>query len=277
MFSPLPFRIAKIVIQPLFFLFLLLAPAANSEQVKNLKPQGYVSDFAGVLSAQAKDKLTALCTEVDQKAHAQIAVVTISSLEGQPIEQFSIDLATAWGIGPKQSARGVLILLAPNDHRDRIEVGYGLEPILPDGKTGGFGREAVPLLRQNDYGDALLLITQRIAAVIAEDQKVTLDANPNVSVPEREPDRAPSPFGNLLGIIILVIFIFFPLVGFILRVLFSVGGPGGPRRGGGMWMGGPWYGGGSMGGGGSWGGGGGGGFGGFGGGSFGGGGSTGSW
>ncbi|HTC61564.1 MAG TPA: TPM domain-containing protein [Candidatus Saccharimonadales bacterium] len=236
-----------------------------------------MSDFAGVLSAPAKEKLTALCAEVDQKAHAQIAVVTISSLEGQPIEQFSIDLATAWGIGPKQKDRGVLILLAPNDHRDRIEVGYGLESILPDGKTGGFGREAVPFLRQNDYSDALLLITQRIATVIAEDQKVALDANPNVSVPDREPDHTPSPFGNLVGIIILVIFIFFPLIGFILRVLFSVGGPGGPRRGGGMWMGGPWYGGGSMGGGGSWGGGGGGGFGGFGGGSFGGGGSTGSW
>ncbi|HEX3375916.1 MAG TPA: TPM domain-containing protein [Candidatus Acidoferrales bacterium] len=277
MFSPLPFRIAKIVLKPLFFLFLLLAPAAHAEQVKNLKPQGYVSDFAGVLSAQAKDKLTALCAEVDQKAHAQIAIVTISSLEGQPIEQFSIDLATAWGIGPKQKDRGVLILLAPNDHRDRIEVGYGLEPILPDGKVGGFGREAVPFLRQNDYSDAVLLITQRIAAVIAEDQKVTLDANPNISVPRPESDRAPSPFGNLFGIIILVIFIFFPLIGFILRVLFGLGGPGGPRRGGGMWMGGPWYGGGSMGGGGSWGGGGGGGFGGFGGGSFGGGGSTGSW
>jgi uncharacterized protein len=277
MFSPLPFRIAKTVLQPLFFLFLLLAPAARAEQVKNLKPQGYVNDFAGVLSTQAKDKLTALCAEVDQKAHAQIAVVTISSLEGQPIEQFSIDLATAWGIGPKQKDRGVLILLAPNDHRDRIEVGYGLEPILPDGKTGGFGREAVPFLRQNDYSDALLLITERIAAVIAEDQKVTLDANPNVSVPQSESDRSPSPFGNLFGIIILVIFIFFPLIGFILRILFGIGGPGGPRRGGGMWMGGPWYGGGSMGGGGSWGGGGGGGFGGFGGGSFGGGGSTGSW
>jgi uncharacterized protein len=277
MSSPPPFRIAKIVLQPLFFLFLLLAPAARAEQVKNLKPQGYVNDFAGVLSVPAKDKLTALCAEVDQKAHAQIAVVTISSLEGQPIEQFSIDLATAWGIGPKQKDRGVLILLAPNDHRDRIEVGYGLEPILPDGRVGGFGREAVPFLRQNDYSDALLLITQRIAAVIAEDQKVTLDANPNVSVPEREPGRAPSPFGNLAGIVILVIFLFFPLIGFILRVLFGFGGPGGPRRGGGMWMGGPWYGGGSMGGGGSWGSGGGGGFGGFGGGSFGGGGSTGSW
>jgi uncharacterized protein len=277
MFSPLPFRIAKIVVQPLFFLFLLLAPAANAEQVKNLKPQGYVNDFAGVLSAQAKDKLTALCAEVDQKAHAQIAIVTISSLEGQSIEQFTNDLFTEWGVGPKNKDRGLMILLAPNDHKDRIEVGYGLEPILPDGKTGGFGREAVPFLRQNDYNDAILLITQRIAAVIAADQKVTLDANPDVYVPQPESDHSPSPFGNLFGIIILVIFIFFPLIGFILRVLFGVAGPGGPRRGGGMWMGGPWYGGGSMGGGGSWGGGGGGGFGGFGGGSSGGGGSTGSW
>jgi uncharacterized protein len=261
----------------LVFILLLCVPAAHADQIKNLKPQGYVNDFAGVLSEQAKAKLTALCTEVDQKAHAQIAVVTISSLEGESIEQFSIDLATAWGVGPKQSARGVMILLAPNDRKDRIEVGYGLEPILPDGKTGGFGREAVPFLRQNDYSDAVLLITQRIASVIAEDQKVTLDTNPNVSVPEPESNHSPSPFGNLFGIILFAIFIFFPVLGFILRVLFGAGGSRGSRRGGGMWMGGPWYGGGSMGGGGSWGGGGGGGFGCFGGGSFGGGGSTGSW
>jgi len=157
-----PSRLAKIVVRPLLFLLLLCVPAARAEQVKNLKPQGYVNDFAGVLSAQAKDKLTALCAEVDQKAKAQIAIVTVSSLEGEPVEQFSIDLATAWGIGPKQKDRGILILFAPNDHRDRIEVGYGLEEILPDGKVGGFEREAVPLLRQNDYSGAVLLITQRV-------------------------------------------------------------------------------------------------------------------
>ena len=148
-----PFRSAKSAAQSLLFLFILIFSASrvNSEQVKNLKPQGYVNDFAGVLSAQAKEKLTALCAEVDQKTKAQIAVVTVSSLEGEPIEQYSIDLATQWGVGPKQQARGVLILLAPNDRKYRIEVGYGLEPILPDGKVGGFGREAVPLLRQGDY------------------------------------------------------------------------------------------------------------------------------
>jgi uncharacterized protein len=272
-----PFRLSKTAARTLLFLLVLCVPAARAQQVKALKPQGYVNDFAGVLSAQAKDRLTALCAEVDQKAKAQIAIVTVSSLEGEPIEQYSIDLATQWGIGPKQSARGVLILIAPNDHKDRVEVGYGLEPILPDGKVGGFEREAVPLLRQNDYSGAVLLITQRVAAVIADDQKVTLDTLSGVPTRVPESDNSPAPFGNLFGLLIFAVFIFFPIIGFLLRLFFGFGGSARSGRGGGMWMGGPWYGGGSMGGGGSWGGGGGGGFGGFGGGSFGGGGASGSW
>jgi uncharacterized protein len=270
-----PLRLIKCAARPLLFLLLLCVPGARAEQVKNLKPQGYVNDFAGVLSAPAKDKLTALCAEVDQKTKAQIAIVTVSSLDGQPVEQSSIDLATAWGIGPKQKDRGVLILFAPNDRKYRIEVGYGLEPILPDGKVGAFGREAVPLLRQNDYGGAVLLITQRVAGVIAEDQKVTLDTLSGVPTQAPESDNTPTaPFGKLVEILIIAVFIFFPLIGFLLRLFFGFGGPSSSRRGGGMWMGGPWYGGGSWG---SGGGGGGGGFGGFGGGSFGGGGASGSW
>jgi uncharacterized protein len=271
-----PFRLAKSAARSLLLL-LLCVPAARAEQVKNLKPQGYVNDFAGVLGAQAKDKLTALCAEVEQKTKAQIAIVTVSSLEGEPVEQFANDLFTEWGVGPKQSLHGVMILLAPNDHKDRIEVGYGLEPILPDGKAGGFEREAVPLLRQNDYSGAVLLITQRVAAVIAEDQKITLDALSGISPPVPESNNSPAPFGNLVEILIFGVFLFFPFIGFLLRLFFGFGGSGRSRRGGGMWMGGPWYGGGSMGGGGSWGGGGGGGFGGFGGGSSGGGGASGSW
>ncbi|HWX75984.1 MAG TPA: TPM domain-containing protein [Candidatus Acidoferrales bacterium] len=272
-----PFRLAKFVAGPLLLLLVLCVPAARAEQVKNLKPQGYVNDFAGVLSAQAKEKLTALCAEVDQKAKAQIAIVTVSSLEGEPVEQYSFDLATQWGVGPKQKDRGVLILVAPNDHKYWTQVGYGLESILPDGKVGGFGREAVPLLRQNDYTGALLLITQRVAAVIADDQRVTLETLSGVPTPAPESDNSPAPFGNLVRVLIFALFIFFPLIGFLLRLFFGFGGPARSRRGGGMWMGGPWYGGSSMGGGGSWGGGGGGGFGGFGGGSFGGGGAGGSW
>src|SRR5258708_10162555 len=169
-----PFRFAKSAARPLLFLLLLCLPAASAEQVKNLKPQGYVNDFAGVTSAQAKDKLTALCAEVDQKAKAQIAVVTVSSLDGEQVEQFTHDLFTQWGVGPKQSSRGVMILVAPNDHKYWTEVGYGLEPILPDGKVGGFGREAVPFLRRGDYDGAVSLLTSRVVDVIAKDAGVEI-------------------------------------------------------------------------------------------------------
>jgi uncharacterized protein len=266
-------RTSKSVVRLLSIIFVLILGAArlSAEQVKNLKPQGYVNDFAGVLSAGAKEKLTALCAEVDQKAKAQIAVVTVSSLEGEPVEQYSNDLATQWGVGPKQQARGILILLAPSDHKYRIEVGYGLEGILPDGKVGGFGREAVPFLQRSDYDGAVILLTQRVAAAIAADQKVALDSLAGAAPASAETDNSPNSGSNLIGIVFFVIFLFFPVAGFLLRILF--GGAMGPRGRGGWGMGGPMYGGGSWGGG----GGGGGGFGGFGGGSFGGGGASGSW
>jgi uncharacterized protein len=261
-----------------FFFLLLLFDASGvfAEQVKDLKPQGYVNDFAGVLSASAKEKLTALCAEVDRKAGAQIAIVTVASLAGEPVEQFSIDLATRWGIGPKQKDRGMLILLAPNDRQYRVEVGYGLEPILPDGKVGGFGREIVPLLRKNDYDGAVTLLTERIASVIAADRGVTLETATGPPTPAPESGRPLFSMSGIVWLLILVVFLFSPVLGFIINLLFS--GSSGPRRRGGPWMGG--YGGGGGGfGGGSYGGGGGGGggFGGFGGGSFGGGGASGSW
>ncbi len=251
-------------------LIFCVSPYLHAEKVANLTTQGYVNDFAGVLSAAGKESLTALCIEVDQKTKAQIAVVTVSSLEGESVEQFSLDLATKWGVGPKQDSRGVMILVATTDHKYRIEVGYGLEPILPDGKVGAFGREAVPLLRQGDYDGAILLMTGRVAGVIADEQKATLDSLSGVPpAPQAGPEPIAQSRPNLLWIVFLLFFIFFPVLSLILRTLF--GGVTGRR--GGRWMGGGGFGGGSWGGG----GGGGGGFGGFGGGSFGGGGSSGGW
>ena len=255
----------------LLFVIPAFAHAVHAEDPKKLQYSGYVNDFAGVLSDDAKARLTALCAEVDHQANAQIAVVTVHSLEGEPTEQFSIDLATHWGVGPKQKDRGVLILLAPNDHKYRVEVGYGLEGILPDGKVGGFGREMVPLLRQNDYGSALLLLTGRIAAVIAQDRGVTLTASP--PPPRAEHERGPNIASWIPFIIFLFFFIGFPLLGLIFRLIFGLG-PSSRGRRGGWGFGGPWILGGGSGG---WSGGGGGGFGGFGGGGFGGGGASGSW
>jgi len=112
---------------------------------------------------------------VDEKAHAQIAVVTVKSTDGQDIVSYSVALYRKWGIGQKGKDRGVLILLATQDRKYWIAVGYGLEPILPDGKVGGFGREAVPLLRSGDYAGAVTLMTSRVAEVIAKDAGVTLE------------------------------------------------------------------------------------------------------
>ena len=146
----------------------------SAEPVSQLRPTDYVNDFAHVLDQTTIAQLDNICQQLDQKAHAQIAVVTINSLDGSDIESYAVALYKQWGIGSKATDHGVLILLAVQDRKYRIEVGYGLEPILPDGKVGGFGREAVPLLRQNDYNGAVSLMTSRVADVIAQDAGIQL-------------------------------------------------------------------------------------------------------
>jgi len=264
----------------LLALVALLAASITQAQTQ-YKPQGYVNDFANIFSPAVRQQLTALCTEVDQKAHAQIAVVTVPSTNGQPIQDYSFELATKWGIGPKQSNRGVLILFAINDHKYWIQVGYGLEPILPDGKVGGFGREAVPILRQGNYDAAALLITRRIANVIAQDAGVTLSGVPPSQLRQRPQQDRQRLHPAALVLLLLLIMI---IVALVVRGGGSGGGSGyawwlAPfiaanmnrgRWGGGGFGGSSWGGGGDSGGGG-------GGFGGFGGGDFGGGVAGGSW
>jgi uncharacterized protein len=196
-----------------------LSSALRAEPIKQLKPTGYVNDFAGVIDAESSEAIRSLCEQIDHKANAQIAVVTIHSLDGADVESYAADLYKAWGIGPKSENRGVLILLAVNDHRYRIEVGYGLEPILPDGKVGGFGREAVPLLKQNQYGQALLLMTRRVADVIAEDAHVQLEGTEAPS-----PVPYPGPSGGSLPVWSIVVGFVVVLV--VLAVLVRLGGWG---------------------------------------------------
>ena len=155
--------------------FTVLAPA---EPIAKLHASNYVNDFAGVLDEHTTTQLNDVCRQIDQKAGAQIAVVTVNSLDGSDIESYANTLFRAWGVGDKSSKKGVLILLAVQDHRYRTEVGYGLEPILPDGKVGGFGREAVPFLRQNNYNGAVSLMVSRVAAVIAADAGIELSNAP---------------------------------------------------------------------------------------------------
>jgi uncharacterized protein len=245
---------------------LLFALVLRAQPVSQLHPTDYVNDFARVLDQATSAQLDDLCQQIDQKAHAQIAVVTVNSLDGSDIESYAVDLFKKWGIGSKSTNRGVLILLVVQDRRYRIEVGYGLEPILPDGKVGGFGREAVPLLRRNDYGGAVSLMTSRVAEVIAQDGGIQLaGTRPKVPAETREEPTSGLPLGAILVILILILAV--PALRRLLFWMLLLGGGGGYRGGG--YAGGGWSGGGF--------GGGGGGFGGFGGGSSGGGGASGSW
>jgi uncharacterized protein len=255
-------RSAKIFLLISFLLLLALPLAA--EPISQLRATNYVNDFAHVLDDSTQAQLNDICRQIDSKAHAQIAVVTVNSLDGSDIESYAVSLFKAWGVGSKSNDHGVLILLAVQDRNYRIEVGYGLEPILPDGKVGGFGREAVPLLRLKDYNGAVSLMTVRVADVIAKDAGVEITGMTSRAAPiEREPDKGMSAVGIIILVIIFLIVIATPIGRSLLWfLLFSGGG-----RGGGGWGGGGF--GGS--------GGGGGGFGGFGGGSSGGGGASGSW
>jgi uncharacterized protein len=261
---------------------LAMVVCLRAEPIAQLHPSNYVNDFAGVLDPATVARLNDLCRQLEEKAHAQIAVVTVKSLDGQDVVSYAVALYQKWGIGAKGKDRGVLILLATQDHKYWITVGYGLEPILPDGKVGGFGREAVPLLRNGDYAGAVSLMTSRVAEVIARDAGVTLEGLQ--AAPEPRGTRGGGPRPGIAGAVVL--FLIFLLVVWAL----TRAGGGGYRGGGGsgllsgfLWgllagsmrdgRGG--YGGGGFGGGGF--GGGGGGFGGFGGGSTGGGGAGGSW
>ena len=250
------------------FAALLMVLSAQAEPVSQLKPADYVDDFAHVLDRNTIAQIDDICREIDEKAHAQIAVVTIHSLDGADIESYAVDLFHQWGIGSKSTNRGVLILYAIDDHRARIEVGYGLEPILPDGKVGGFQREAVPLMRAGNYSAALLLVTSRVASVIAQDAGVQLTSHQIAAPPagrREQPDGGMSAGGVVLLILIVLIVLFTPLRSILFGMLLgSMLGGGGDRGGGGSWGGGGF-------------GGGGGGFGGFGGGSSGGGGASSSW
>jgi uncharacterized protein len=252
------------------------APGAARAQAPNLKPQGYINDFAGVLSPTTKQQLTNLATELGQKTKSQLAVVTVHTLDGQPIDDYSIGLAEKWGIGSKKAGdTGVMLFLAIGDHKDRIEVGYGIEPILTDGMAGDILRSMLPDLRRGDYDAAVMLGAVQIASIIAKANHVQLTGMPQLPRRQRREGEG-SPLGGLLWLLILF---GLPLLMF-------------PRRYRGGWYGGSMSGfilggilgsmlGGGMGGGGYRGGGGGGfssgGFGGFGGGGFGGGGASSSW
>jgi uncharacterized protein len=261
----------------------LFAGLAFGLDISKLEPRGYVSDFAGVLDANSSAAIETYCANVERATGAQFAVVLVDSLDGDTVEDASVRLFEKWGIGKKGTDEGLLLLFSMKDRKNRVEVGYGLEPIITDGAAGDVLRSIRPILRQGDYGAAIMAAVQQLGQRVAEAKGVTIEGQAPVRQ-RRQNDGFP------VGAVIVFIFI-------IIAVLSNFGGRGRPRGGGanllaGMILGNMLGGGrrrgsgwssGGFGGssGGGWGGGGfgggGGGFGGFGGGGSGGGGASGGW
>jgi len=206
----------------LFVFLVLVGIGAVAEKITDIQPQGYVTDLAHVIDRATRAKIEALCAEVQQKTGAQIAVVTVNSLEGETKEDYAADLYKHLGVGPKKDDRGVLLLIAPKDRQYRIEVGYGLEPVITDARAGDIGRAMLPSLRSGDYSGAALLAVSSLADLIAADKGVKLNG-----IAKREP--APSTHWPwwLRIVAVIAVLLFIRMVSRSIRR----GGGGGPRQG----------------------------------------------
>src|SRR5713101_6152190 len=189
-------------------LLLFSASFCAAEDVKKIHPNGYVSDLAGVITPEARTRLEALCAEVEQKTGAQMAIVTVQSLDGEGVENYAVDLYKQLGVGSKKDNRGVLLLVAPHERKYRIEVGYGLEPVINDARAGDAGRAMVPFLRQNDYGKAAEVAAWQLAKYVADDSGVSLSGRPPLRQIRDEGGHGGFPvFWVILGLILFFIVI----------------------------------------------------------------------
>jgi len=226
------------------------------------KPLNHVVDLAGIIDANVEAGLNRYLLELEQKTTAQMVILTINSLEGESIEDFSLTLAhDKWKLGQQGRDNGLLLVVSVQERKYRFETGYGLEGVLPDSLVGSIGRDyLVPYFRKGDYSNGITAAALVVINTIADDANVEIAGMPKLRTRTASPynrggSREPTLMGKILGVVffigIIYLFIRHPR---LLLMLLMMNMLGGGRRSG--------WGGGGFGGGGSFGGGGGGGFGG---------------
>lgn len=222
----------------------------------------YAQDRAGVLSRQAVQAINTYGEALERKTKAQLVVLTVPSLEGQSLEEYSLAVLRGWGIGDKKLNNGVLMLIAVKDRKSRIEVGYGLEGALPDGLTGRIQDQyMLPYFRNGDYNQGILRGYSALLQVALKEYNLKPE---DLGIKQTaQTSRQPAEGGDaiptslvLIGLLILFLVDRILLGGAIFRMLFYMflfrgGGRGGHGGFGGGGFGGGSYGGGSGGGGGS--------------------------
>ncbi len=203
--KPTPFQRKEVIsIFLVILLFLLCAPASFANETFP-RPVGAVNDFAGVIPAQYKQAMNSLAAEVLEKTETSVVVATFKSIGDNDPAGFASRLYENWGIGKKGVDKGVLILLAVKERRVRIETGYGVEGMLPDGLVGEIlDKYVVPFLKTDDYGKGLSNAMLAVSTIVAKDANISLTGTTPVYKPKiRRATRG----GNLFTLILFFVII----------------------------------------------------------------------
>ena len=216
---------------------LLFGGSAFGAEAGFPSPRGAVNDFAGIIDAASVRTMENLSREVLEKTGVSIVVAVVAAIGDNAPDDYANRLYQAWGIGVKGKDRGVLIFLALKERKVRIETGYGVEGILPDGLTGEIlDKYVLPDLKAGRYGQGLTKGVVAVATVIAKDARVTLTGAPSLSTPQETASRRGiNLFAVLLIIIVLVLLIGTrrgrELLPYLILLLMSGGGRGGGSGG----------------------------------------------
>ncbi len=211
----------------LILLFLVAVSSAGAERPFP-KPEGLVNDFANVISPLYKQKIAAVTAELLQKTGVPIVVVTMPDIGGAEYNDYANRLYSAWGIGKKGEDKGVLIFVAVKERKLRIETGYGVEGILPDGLVGEIrDRYMTPLLKQDKFGEGLFEGVLAVARVIAKASGVGLSGQAPQSSRKKQDGFSLFPVIILLIVIMLISRMFGGSWFYFLLLLFGLGGGGG--------------------------------------------------
>ena len=226
-----------------FLSFLLLQSSALAETIKMPAPIGdiYVQDFAKILNVDEITEIRSLGRSIEDQTTAQISVLTVDTIGENTIEEYANEAFRQYGIGNEKENNGVLLVIAVTDRLIRIEVGYGLEGRIPDGKAGRIIDEhAIPFLQSDEPNKAIVETYKALAKeVLAEyGQEGGLPAPDNQVQQNTGNEGLGIPSWLLILIVVVVVFLDFKFFGgtltYLLLSIISLGrGGGGGSRGGG--------------------------------------------
>lgn len=232
-------RLMRVLLAGLLAFFWAAVEAAGQESFP--EPEGLINDFADVIPPDAEQKTGAVVSELWSKTEIPIVVVTMPDIGGAEYNQYANRLYEAWGIGKKGIDKGILVFVTVKERKMRIEVGYGLEGIIPDGLAGEIrDRHMIPFLKEDKYGEGILRGTLALASVIARHEGIELTGQ---APPDKgRPDTGGGGGLAFLPIVLVVVFLLLSsrrrggggAAWLLLPLLMGGGGPRMGRGGGGF-------------------------------------------